>query len=110
MAYDERLAERVRGLITLTHPGATERKMFGGLAFMVGGNMACGVIGEDLIVRLGDEDGPKALREEGVREFDFTGKAMKSIVYVGPEATTEDDSLAGWVDAGASYAESLPPK
>ena len=82
--------------------------MFGGIAFMVSGNMACGVIGEDLIVRLGDDDGPKALEEPGVREFDFTGKAMKSIVYVGPEATAGDDDLTGWVDAGAAYARVAP--
>lgn len=109
MAYDEALAERVRERIA-AHSGVTERMMFGGLAFMISGNMACGVIGEDLIVRLGDEDGAEALEEPGVREFDFTGKPMKSMVYVRPEATTEDDDLTGWVDAGASYAESLPAK
>ncbi len=109
MAYDEGLAERVRDRIA-AHSGVVEKKMFGGIAFMVSGNMACGVIGEDLIVRLGDDDGPKALEEPGVREFDFTGKAMKSIVFVGPEATADDDDLTGWVDAGAAFAESLPAK
>jgi TfoX/Sxy family transcriptional regulator of competence genes len=109
MAYDEALADRVRERIA-AHSEVTERKMFGGLAFMISGNMACGVIGEDLIVRLGEEDGPKALEEPGVREFDFTGKPMKTTVYVGPEATADDDDLTGWVDAGAAYAESLPAK
>ena len=83
--------------------------MFGGIAFMVAGNMACGVMGEDLIVRLGDEEAEKALSEEGVRPFDFTGRPMKTTVYVSAERTT-DDGLAEWVDAGADYASSLPPK
>jgi TfoX/Sxy family transcriptional regulator of competence genes len=84
--------------------------MFGGIAFMVQGNMACGVLKEELIVRLGDEEGEKALAEDGVRPFDFTGKAMKGIVYVSPERTAEDAGLAEWVDAGADYAASLPAK
>jgi TfoX/Sxy family transcriptional regulator of competence genes len=88
----------------------SERKMFGGIAFMVAGNMACGVLGEDLIVRLGDDVGESALKEDGVREFDFTGRPMKSIVYVSPERTSDDAELAEWVDAGADYAASLPAK
>ncbi|CAN5441795.1 TfoX/Sxy family protein [soil metagenome] len=109
MAYDEQLADRVRNVLA-AHGEVAERNMFGGLAFMLAGNMACGVIGDDLIVRLGDEDGPKALDEPGVREFDFTGKPMKSIVYAEPEATESDDSLTDWVEAGASFAASLPAK
>ena len=109
MAYDEELAERVREQL-LPRPDVTERKMFGGIAFMVAGNMACGVLGEDLIVRLGDEEGEKALAEDGVRQFDFTGKPMQGIVYVGSQRTTDDSGLAEWVDAGADYATSLPPK
>jgi TfoX N-terminal domain len=84
--------------------------MFGGIAFMVAGNMACGVLGEDLIVRLGDDEGEKALAEDGVRPFDFTGKPMKGIVYVSPERTSGDAGLSEWVDAGADYAASLPAK
>jgi TfoX/Sxy family transcriptional regulator of competence genes len=109
MAYDEELADRVRDLLS-ARSEVSERKMFGGIAFMVSGNMACGVLKEDLIVRLGDEEGEKALAEDGVRPFDFTGKAMKNIVYVSPELTSEDAGLAEWVDAGADYAASLPPK
>jgi len=109
VAYDEDLAQRVRDVLA-ARAEVTERKMFGGIAFMVGGNMACGVLGEDLIVRLGDEEGGKALKEEGVREFDFTGKPMKGIVYVSPERTSDDAGLSEWVDAGADYAASLPPK
>jgi TfoX/Sxy family transcriptional regulator of competence genes len=109
MAYDEELADRVRETLS-ARADVSERKMFGGIAFMVGGNMACGVLGEDLIVRLGDEEGEKALAEDGVRPFDFTGKPMKGIVYVASERTSEDAGLAEWVEAGADYAASLPAK
>jgi TfoX/Sxy family transcriptional regulator of competence genes len=109
VAYDEDLAQRVRDLLA-ARSEVTERRMFGGIAFMVSGNMACGVLGEDLIVRLGEEEGEKALTEDGVRPFDFTGKPMKNIVYVAPERTADDAGLAEWADAGADYAASLPPK
>jgi TfoX/Sxy family transcriptional regulator of competence genes len=109
MAYDEELAERVRELLA-ARSEVSERKMFGGIAFMVSGNMACGVLKEDLIVRLGDEEGEKAIAEDGVRPFDFTGKPMKGIVYVSPERISDDGGLAEWVEAGADYATSLPPK
>ena len=109
MAYDEELAERVREVLA-ARSEVSERKMFGGIAFMVTGNMACGVLGEDLIVRLGDEEAKKALNEEGVRPFDFTGRPMKTTVYVSPERTRDDGGLAEWVDAGADHAASLPAK
>ncbi len=109
MAYDEELAERVRDVLS-ARSEVSERKMFGGIAFMLAGNMACGVLGEKLIVRLGDEEGEKALAEDGVRPFDFTGKPMKGIVYVAPDRTSDDAGLPEWVDAGADYAASLPPK
>jgi TfoX/Sxy family transcriptional regulator of competence genes len=109
VAYDEDLAQRVRDVLA-ARAEVTERKMFGGIAFMVAGNMACGVLGEDLIVRLGDDEGEKALAEDGVRPFDFTGKPMKNIVYVAPERTSDDAGLAEWVETGADYAASLPPK
>ena len=109
VAYDEELAERVREVLA-PRSDVSERRMFGGIAFMLGGNMACGVLGEDLIVRLGDEEGEKALAEDGVRPFDFTGKPMKGIVYVSAEGTADDSGLSDWVDAGADYAASLPAK
>ena len=109
MAYDEAFADRVRDLLT-ARSDVSERKMFGGIAFMVGGNMACGVLGEDLIVRLGDEEGEKAVAEDGVRPFDFTGRPMKGIVYVSPERTESGEGLTEWVETGADYAASLPPK
>jgi TfoX N-terminal domain len=109
MAYDEQLAERVRDLLSVRE-GLSERKMFGGIGFMRGGNMACGVAGDELIVRLEPGDAEKALAEEHVRVFDMTGRPMKGWILVGREATAADDDLAGWVDAGADFAASLPPK
>ena len=109
MAYDEALADRVREILT-ARSELSERKMFGGIAFMLAGNMAVGVLGEDLIVRLDPADGEKAVAETGVREFDFTGRPMKSIVYVSPERTGDDEGLAEWVEAGADFASSLPAK
>ena len=84
--------------------------MFGGLAFMLAGNMACGVLGEDLIVRLDREESERALQEDGVRPFDFTGKPMKGIIYVSPQRTSADAGLAEWVETGADFAATLPPK
>jgi TfoX/Sxy family transcriptional regulator of competence genes len=109
MAYDEALADRIRELLS-ARAEVSERKMFGGVAFMVDGNMACGVLGEDLIVRLGEEEAEKALGEDGVRPFDFTGRPMKTTVYVSPERTSDQAGLAEWVEAGADFAASLPPK
>jgi TfoX/Sxy family transcriptional regulator of competence genes len=109
MAYDEALADRIRELIALRE-NVVERKMFGGVAWMLSGNMACGVIGDELIVRLDPEDAERALAEPHTRPFDFTGKPMRNMAMVGPEGTAADDSLAGWVDAGADFAASLPPK
>ena len=105
MAYDERLADRIRD--ALAGRDVSEKRMFGGIAFMVGDKMAVGVLDEDLIVRLGADDAAKALAEEGVREFDFTGRASKTMVYVSPERIGEDAELAEWVEAGADYAASL---
>ena len=109
MAYDEQLADRVRDVLA-ARGEVSERKMFGGIAFMLGGNMACGVLHEDLIVRLDRDESEQAIQEDGVRPFDFTGKPMKGIVYVSPERISDDAALAEWVETGADYAASLPPK
>ena len=109
MAYDETLADRVRDALA-ARDGLSERKMFGGIAFMLGGNMAVGVIGEDLMVRLDPGDAERALAEPHVRPMDFTGRPMKGMVFVAPEATAADDALGEWVEAGADFASTLPPK
>jgi TfoX/Sxy family transcriptional regulator of competence genes len=109
MAFDEALAGRVRDLLA-PRADLSERKMFGGIAFMVGGNMAIGVIGNDLMVRLDPLDAERALAEPHVRPMDFTGKPAKGMVFVDSAGTASDDDLASWVDAGADFASSLPPK
>jgi TfoX/Sxy family transcriptional regulator of competence genes len=88
----------------------SERKMFGGIAFMVGGNMAVGVIGDDLMVRLDPADAVKALTEPHTRPMDFTGRPMKNMIYVDSTGTEAEEDLAGWVEAGTDFAASLPPK
>jgi TfoX/Sxy family transcriptional regulator of competence genes len=109
IAYDEALADRIRDVLA-PRAGLTERKMFGGIAFMLGGHMAVGVIGDDLMVRLDPADAEKALKEPHTRPMDFTGRPMKNMVYVDPAGTEADEDLAAWVEAGAAFAESLPPK
>lgn len=109
MAYDEVLADRIRDALA-PRADLTERKMFGGIAFMVGGNMAVGVIGDDLMVRLDPVDAEKAQAEPYTRPMDFTGKPMKNMIYVDPGGTEADENLAGWVEAGADFAASLPQK
>lgn len=107
MAYDEDLAARIRAVVDVRFD---ERKMFGGLAFMVGGNMACGVVGEELMVRVGKDNYEDALRKPHAREMDFTGRAMKGMVFVAPEGIRDKRSLAAWVRRGVDHASSLPPK
>ena len=108
MAYDERLAERLRA--AMGPYGPTERKMFGGLAFMIGGNMACGIIGRDLMVRVGPQAHDAALAEPHVRPMDFTGRPMRGYVYVAPEGIGTAPDLARWAARSAKYASGLPPK
>jgi hypothetical protein len=108
VAYDEELADRVRELLG-PRADVSEREMFGGIGFMVAGNMACGVHRGELIVRLGPDQAEVALREEQTRPFDLTGRPMRGWIFVSPEGT-EEEALAGWVDAGADFASSLPAK
>jgi TfoX/Sxy family transcriptional regulator of competence genes len=109
VAYDEGLATRVRDVIG-DRPGVDEKKMFGGLAFLLNGNMACGVRGDDLMVRVAADAADAALREPGARLFDMTGRPMKGWLLVAPDGHAEDDDLRRWVDRGLAHAGSLPPK
>lgn len=110
MAYDEQLAERVRDVI-IVREGVDERRMFGGLAFLLNGHMACGIIGEELMVRLPPEDAERAIAEqETVRPMDFTGRPLRGMVYVEAAGVSSDQALAEWVEIGADHAASLPPK
>jgi TfoX/Sxy family transcriptional regulator of competence genes len=109
VAYDEALADRVRELLS-ARADLSEMKMFGGLGFTLAGNMAVGVMNDDLIVRLDPADAERALGEDGVREFDFTGRPMKGWIFVSAERTSDDAGLVEWVEAGADFAASLPAK
>ena len=109
MPYDEELAARVRTALA-GRDGVTERKMFGGLAFMLGGHMCCGVVKEDLVLRLGPAEAERALEEAHARPMDFTGKPLKGFVYVGPGGLETDGELRGWLERAAGLAASLPPK
>lgn len=109
MAFDEGLAERIRDLVA-DNPAVSERKMFGGLAFLHRGNMACGVVGEELMVRVGPDAWDDALGKPHAREMDFTGRSMKGMVYVGVDGFAEDDDLGAWVDRGLAFASSLLAK
>lgn len=109
MAFDEALAERVREALA-GRADVSERKMFGGIAFMVAGNMAVGILDDDLMVRLDPADAERALAQPHTRPMDFTGRPMKGMVFVDSQGTASDDEIASWVDAGADFAASLPPK
>lgn len=109
MAYDEELADRIRDTVKRRR-NITERKMFGGVAFMLKGNMAVGVIKSDIMVRVGPDAYEQALGERHVREMDFTGKPLRGYVYVGGKAIETDDDLSGWVDRGLAFARTLPAK
>lgn len=110
MAYDEEFAERIRAVISLRE-NWTERKMFGGLGFMLSGNMACGVTSEsELMLRVAPEDFEAALAEDGVRQFEMSGKKMGGWLIVERRILETDHELAGWVDAGADHAAALPAK
>lgn len=109
MPYSEALAERVR------HPFAgrkngDEKKMFGGVGFLLGGNMCVGVWEDSLIVRVGPEQYHNALQQPLVREFDITGRAMTGWVLVAPEGIADDDQLQEWVECAVAFVRTLPAK
>jgi TfoX/Sxy family transcriptional regulator of competence genes len=109
VAYSEDLAQRIRDAID-GRPGVRERKMFGGIAWMVNGNMACGIIGEDLMVRLDRADAEAAMAESHVGPVEFTGRPMGGFVVVEAAGVEDGSKLERWIDAGAAFAESLPAK
>jgi TfoX/Sxy family transcriptional regulator of competence genes len=109
MAYDEGLAERIRDALR-GRPNVGERKMFGGIAFMLDGHMAVGIVGETLMARVGPERYTDALRLPQVRPMDFTGRPMKGYVYVDPPGIESDAALKNWIHACAAFVDSLPPK
>ena len=109
MAYDETLAQRIRAALPAV-PELIEKKMFGGIAFMVAGNMACGVSKNDLMVRISPEATAAALAQPNVRMFDMTGRPMKGWILVEPAGVETESDLKHWIAQGIAYAQSLPPK
>ena len=109
MAYSEELANRVR-TIAKVRPTVTEKKMFGGLAFMLNGNMFCGITANSLMARVGPEQYEEALAKPYVRVMDFTGRIMKGYFYVDPAGMAADAELRYWVELCAEYVLALPPK
>ena len=110
MAYNEQLATRIRKVL-IGNPAVTEKKMFGGLSFLLGGNMCCGVTkGDDLVLRLGPEKSEQALAKPHVRACDFTGRPMKGMVMVDPPGYKTDAMLKKWLKQAQAFASSLPTK
>lgn len=109
MAYDEKLADRVREIIALHHKKVTEKKMFGGLCFMVNNKMCVGVEKERLMVRLDPEKQDEVMEKEGAKPMDFTGKVMKGFVFVDIEALNTKKKLDYWMDLALEYNKKAKP-
>lgn len=110
MAYDEDLAARIREQLS-DQDGVSEKRMFGGLAFLLAGNMAVGLSGGgELMVRVGPEETERALAEPHTRLFDMTGRPMRGWILVVPEGIATKRALSGWVSRGLEFARTLPPK
>jgi TfoX/Sxy family transcriptional regulator of competence genes len=107
VAYDEKLAARVRDELAGTK-GMTERKMFGGIAFMHRGNMVCGIVRDDLMVRVGAGAYEESLARPHARPMNFNGRPMRGMVYVSPAGIARPSSLRAWIDRGLAYAKTLP--
>jgi TfoX/Sxy family transcriptional regulator of competence genes len=104
MAYDEALALRIRQALR-QRTDITERNMFGGLSFLRGGRMCCGIVGNDLVIRVLDKEMLSSLARAHVRPMDFTGKPLRGFVYVAPDAITTDDELRDWIARGLAFTE-----
>jgi len=109
MAYSEELAERIRNVIG-GRDGVTERKMFGGIGWMVSGNMACETMGDNLLVRLDRDDTDRILAEPHVQLMQMGDRTMRGFFTVDSEAIADDTELVRWIDVGAAYAASLAPR
>lgn len=110
MAYDEGVAEDVRRMLAELDANAEERRMFGGIAFMVDGHMTVGVIGSELMVRVGKDAHAQALAEPHARVMDFTGRPSTGMVYVGEGGFRDDAGLRAWVQRGLDHTRTLPRK
>jgi len=109
MSYDEKLAQRIRKMLAARNDVA-EKKMFGGLAFLLHGHMFCGIINEDLMVRVGPEQYQAALKQPHARPMDFTGRPLRGYVYVAPGGYKSMPALEHWVQRGMAFVATLPAK
>lgn len=109
MGYNEKIAGRVRRVLS-DRAGVTEQKMFGGLCFLINGNMCCGVQDGSIVLRLGEDGADEALKRKHTRSMDFTGRVIKSMVYVDGPGFTRSRDLRRWVELAAGFAEELPAK
>jgi TfoX/Sxy family transcriptional regulator of competence genes len=109
MAYDKKFADRIRKALS-KQPKLTEREMFGGIGFMLRGNMACGVIGDEVMVRIAKEETEAALKEPGARIFDFSGRPSPGWILVNQQVLSKPAELRAWVKRGVEFALSLPAK
>ena len=109
MAYDEAVARRV-GRVLGKDGKIAEKKMFGGLAFMLRGHMCCGVLGDRLMVRVGPENYEEALSQPHVRKMDFTGRPLKGFIYVEPAGFSSEKDLKAWISKAKNYVFSLPAR
>ncbi len=109
MAYDEGLAERIREQFQ-DRDDVVEKKMFGGLCFMVSDHMCCGIVDDVLMARVGPEQYEPSLQPRYAREMDFTGKPLKRMVYVDPDGFESDQDLVRWLDLCLKFVTALPPK
>jgi TfoX/Sxy family transcriptional regulator of competence genes len=109
MAYDERLAERIRAVLQ-RRKGVTEKQMFGGVAFMLADKMFVGIVKDDLMVRVGPERNAAALKQPHARQMDFTGKPMNGYIFVAAGGCNTASSLKRWIDWGADFVATLPAK
>lgn len=109
MPFDDKLANRVRKILEKTE-GLSEKKMFGGICFLVNGNMALGLVNNDLMIRVKPDDSEKLLSSPHVRKMDFTGRPLKGYLYIGAKGTESDKDLRKWVMKGIEFALSLPAR
>jgi TfoX/Sxy family transcriptional regulator of competence genes len=109
MAYDEQLAKRISAVLK-PQKGIIEKKMFGGIAFMLKDKMFCGIIKNDLMVRVLEDKFDALLKKPNAREMDFAGRPMRGFLYISPDGIKTDKQLKNWIDMGLEYVSKSPPK
>lgn len=107
MPYNRRLEEKID---SLSLPGYEKKKMFGGIGYLFGGNMGFGIYRDHLVLRVGEEEAARLLREKGARPFDISGRPQKGWLMIGEAGWSDDGKLAAWLAQARGYASGLPPK